>query len=63
MATEIELITAERVDANVIRNYVTRFSHDMTTAELIGAYRKLVDTGVSTDAEECALLDLLRPLA
>lgn len=48
--------------AQTVRRYLNAFANDMTTAELIGAYRKLVDTGESTDAEECALLDLLAPM-
>lgn len=49
--------------AEVVRRYLELFIDDMTTAELIGAYRKLIDLEQATDAEECALLDLLAGLS
>jgi len=47
--------------ANIARQYIETFEYDMSTAELIGAYRKLIDLKQATDDEECALLDLLMP--
>lgn len=45
--------------AEVVRNYIIIFNDDMTSAELIGAYRKIIELGQATDAEECAFLDLI----
>jgi len=64
MATvNIKAQVLDEQGAHLIRAYLGRYRLDMTTAELIGCYRKLVDTSVSTDEEECALLDLLVPLS
>lgn len=46
---------------NAVRVYLAYFADSMTTAELIGAYRKLIDNGHATEAEECAFLDLIAP--
>lgn len=68
-AVEFQVDTKARSSyksANLVRDYILEYHfirNEMTTAELIGAYQKLVDTGFATDADECALLDLLNPFA
>lgn len=47
--------------AYVARKYLINFQDELSTAELIGCYRKIVDSGCATDEEECALLDLIDP--
>lgn len=50
-----------KVDAAIARKYLNNFKCNMSSAELIGCYRKIIDSGCATDAEECAFLDLIDP--
>lgn len=60
-ATVALVESIHRGKAYVARKYLINFGDELSTAELIGCYRKIIDSGCATDEEECAFLDLVNP--